>query len=641
MKMTSEGARITLSRSLPLFVVASSLLSIGSFLIVEWYDYDIWWHLVIGKDIVNRLAVPATDHFSVAGFGRPYHDSHWLFQVAAAAAETQAGFVGITALMVSLWAGTLYCTWLSIRDWVEPAVAAVLLFLAAMASMERFIPRPELVTFLMTAFFYLRLQQGKFRRARDIALLLSAQVLWTNSHGLFVFGPMMAGSYWLVETVSWARGKPSRTTPLGLLLVLLVAATLVNPYGAGSWEYAFLIFTEIGGTGRPAMKKVLELAPTFAETTRSAPAFWFFLALAVFAGIETVLAARKGNVSVSRILVAGAMLAVALTARRNIVLFALVAAPLTAEAVHLPAREWNAKWTRAVLFAAALLMLGWAWFPLSGTYYRMVRVPARFGLGATPVFFPYGLPEYLKRIRLEGNVYNSNNVGGFFLYHFYPSSLPLVDGRFEVYDGITSDLLADVQEDPGAFQEIVVRYGIRYVLLMHNAPEVPRLVPYLMGDPFWRLCYYDYGASFWARNDLAEVPPPADLSPAARLPEPVRVEDCTLLDRFLASAGSTDLRLRNLRSGLRFGQYRSFFLRESGLLQLRTGDWQEAERSFTELLRVAPDDVVGLNEMARIAIGAGDFARAEKLLKRAMELYPEDEKLKNNYLFLMKRMPRQ
>lgn len=628
-----------LPKNIVLFVVLSAVLSIGSFLIVEFYDYDIWWHLVIGKDILGRLAVPVTDHFSEAGFGRPYHDSHWLFQVVAAAAEMLAGFPGITVLVILLWTATFYFLYRSIRQWVEPAGASVLLFLAAMASIERFIPRPELVTFLMIAFFSLRLQQGKFRSTPDRIILALAQIIWTNCHGLFIFGPLMVGCYWLVEAGYRIRGKTSQAAPLGLLFVLLLAVTLINPYGFKSWEYALLLFTELAPAGQPVMKRVLELAPTFGSEARSAPAFWFFLFLLISAAAGAVFGVIRRRISPARLLIAIAMLAAAVTARRNIVLFAIVAAPLTAENFHAALQKFNTKWARTLLLSIGLMMVCWTWFPLSGSYYHLIRTPARFGFGATPSFFPFQLMEFLEKRRLDGTVFNSNNVGGFYLYHFYPSSLPLVDGRFEVYSDATHALLAGVLDgDPEAFREIVMRYNVNYVLMMHGSPEARQLVPKLVHDPAWRLVYYDYAASFWMKSDMKDAPPAADLSVTAPLPEPERIEDCTLLDQFLIRTGSPGLRLRNLQRGLQFGLFLPYFLRETGSLQVQRGNWQEAERTFTDLLREAPHDMVALNELSRIAYNRGDLRRAEKLLKQAVDLYPDNESLKRNYLLIIKSM---
>jgi hypothetical protein len=336
------------------------------------------------------------------------------------------------------------------------------------------------------------------------------------------------------------------------------------------------------------------------------------------------------------------MLAAALSGRRNMVLFAIVAAPLAAENCRLLLGGRDAGWLRGAVVACGLAMLAFALLPERGTaraaaesrYRAFAMVSPPVGVGATPSYFPHRFPEFMKNVHLEGNVLNSSNIGGFFLYHFYPARLPLTDGRWEIYDPATMSLLESALTDPAAFREVVERYDIGALLLEHYSPEAKKLLPRLAGNPAWQLCYYDHAASFWVRSDRKGALPPADLSPAAPLAEPARVEDCMLLDLFLGTVGTPELRLRNLQRGMQFGSNRTFFLQKIGTLRLDMGNVQEAETAFAELLRLDPDNAVALNELSIIAYRRGDLATAEKLLRHAVEVYPDNEVFRKNYRLL-------
>src|SRR6266702_4635065 len=69
------------------FIQFVTVIAVGSFLVRKVVDADTWWQVAIGRDILTNFAVPFSDHFAAASFGRVYHDSHWFFQVVVALAD--------------------------------------------------------------------------------------------------------------------------------------------------------------------------------------------------------------------------------------------------------------------------------------------------------------------------------------------------------------------------------------------------------------------------------------------------------------------------------------------------------------------------------------------------------------------------
>ncbi|HEY6838484.1 MAG TPA: hypothetical protein VI389_07060, partial [Geobacteraceae bacterium] len=142
---------------LGLLLVAAVVAAVFSFLVREVVDADTWWQVAIGRDILAHGSVPRTDHFAAAALGRPYHDSHWLFQVLLALVDRLGGMTAVGATMILFWSATLFCTYKAARRWVTPDVASLLVFFAAMACSDRFTPRPDIVTCLMIALYTLLL----------------------------------------------------------------------------------------------------------------------------------------------------------------------------------------------------------------------------------------------------------------------------------------------------------------------------------------------------------------------------------------------------------------------------------------------------------------------------------------------------
>jgi tetratricopeptide (TPR) repeat protein len=620
-------------------LLAACTAAIGAFLINQIYDLDIWWHIVIGRDIMTRHAVPVTDHFSVVSFGHPYHDSQWLFQVAMALADRIAGMAGAQVLMILGWAATFwFCHRAIMRHTpmhqITPLPGTLLLFLAAMASTERFIPRPDIVTLLMVALLYWLLQERKYLGAKGLLLFGLLQVIWTNAHGLFVIGPFMAGCYWFAAALRRTRGDEPDFMPLTRLLGVLALATLISPYGWEGWRFAAKLASEVGPWAPGLFKTVYELSPTYGAETRSGIAFWFFASLLAATILTVIPLALRRQISLARLLIVAGLLAAALTGRRNMPLFALVAAPFVAENLRLlfPQNILSDKIKTVLSAALALAMLGWAWYPLSGAYYMNMSIPSRFGWGATPSIYPHELPQILERSGFNGQIYNSHSLGGFYMYHGYPQRLPLTDGRFELYDTKTLETIFHAPRNPASWARVVSTYDIRGLLLQHTSSEAHALLPMLQTQGGWRLAYYDHAASFWIRSDMPHLLPAINLASATLPPKPARPEDCFMLNEFLHIMGADELELQNLQRALGFGWEMESLLAQTGRAQIRLQRFDQAESTLGRLLHDYPNNLDALVGLGLLAENKNDFAAAEKLLHRALKIAPDNTDIRNNHL---------
>src|SRR5210317_1136063 len=122
---------------------------IATFLVHELYSLDIWWQLAIGRDILQNFHIPDINIYSTGALNQPYHDSHWLFQVMLGVFHAAFEMDGPIILMILVWGATLLIVYRETRVNTSVAVATLLTFLVVGASTERFLPRPEIVSFLM------------------------------------------------------------------------------------------------------------------------------------------------------------------------------------------------------------------------------------------------------------------------------------------------------------------------------------------------------------------------------------------------------------------------------------------------------------------------------------------------------------
>ncbi len=622
-----------LDRALPVALIWVT----AAFLVHELCSLDVWWHLVIGRDILQTLQVPELNIYSAGALNQPYHDSHWLFQVALAASHAVAGLNGPILLMTLLWGVALSVVYRETSLYSGTAAAVFITFLVMGASAERFLPRPELVTFVMIPLFYRLLRQARYQTPAQIALLVVLQIIWVNSHGLFVIGPFMVGCYWLFHLARAVRRQENHLRPLSILLLLIALSLLVSPYGTGALAYSFLLFSEVGRDAPAHMQAVNELSPTFGEAAMSGSAFWFFAGLMLLTLLAIILHPKP--LSLPRLLIVGALCLAAFTGRRNIVLFALVAAPFVGEQLGSWLSRLRPGPTLRRLSKGALLavLLAWSGYPLSGAYYLDMEIPARTGLGVTPDFFPHKLPDFIRQHDIQGQVYNTNRLGGFYLYHLYPERIPFIDGRWEVYgESFFIARQAALQSFP-AWQRWIKKYQIQSALLHHTAPESRLLAPALYRHPDWSLVYYDFAAAYFVRNSVRGSAEPIVFNARSSLPpgDDVRPDSRFILNAFYRNMGLNSLLLANLEQLLPTGLHRQEVLFELAKKSLESNRPEQAADYYRQLLEYDGSHTEALSDLSFIYYQKAQFSTSLRYSSQAVRSAPDDPDVRFNHSLVL------
>jgi hypothetical protein len=278
MALPTTQAQSTAYRAMDAALVVLTLAAAFLLGCQELFDSDVWWHVRSGQWIWQNGRVPALDPFTFASANRPWVDLHWLFQLLLAGAHRLGGAAGMILFASSVCA-TVILVGLTARDrrWPMPVIVAC--WLPALGAMSaRFDPRPEIISLLGTAAYLALL----FRTDRTPALawlLPLVQVIWVNSHALFVLGPIILGAY-LFEHIARAARRPRfRDTTADLpgrrwwlhlsgAALAVVPACLVNPYGSRGAIFPFELFPKITTWGGPYKSYVAEFMDlhTFVQT---------------------------------------------------------------------------------------------------------------------------------------------------------------------------------------------------------------------------------------------------------------------------------------------------------------------------------------------------------------------------------------
>jgi len=311
---------------------------IAFFLVRQVSDSDMWFHMAVGKQILATGSLPVTDQLSLLNLGQPVSAYLWLFQILAAAGYPLAGFWWLQSLQVAILSLAFFFVFRSARVWTSSSTAWLLLLTAVIASSERFSLRPEIVSLLMIAVYYFRLQQGKYHSPTDLGIFFILQTIWANSHGIFVIGPALTGCYLAEALLKGMRGRGFKEAKSsGILTVVTAVACLVTPYGPGNIRYAWRLFVESNPMAPKLSNSTYEMAAALGKVSRTLLPFWFyfFLIVAFVASCLAVVLYRRQQLPIARTLIGFSLLAASLTGMKNMPVFAIVAVPLDRKSTRL------------------------------------------------------------------------------------------------------------------------------------------------------------------------------------------------------------------------------------------------------------------------------------------------------------------
>jgi hypothetical protein len=261
-------------------------------------DPDLWGHLRFGLDTLVARQLTATDPYSFTQ-DMPWINHEWLSEVILAGAWRAGGVIGIVLMKAAVLSATFALLALTAGRNIPTAHRwwMLALTIAAVTPSANTI-RPQLWTLLGLAYLGWTLwgsEDGRIEGHRRLGLHLCALPLlflfWANMHGGWIVGLGVASS-WLVgsflDELIQTHASPSRkavVVRVGAVLIVSVAATLINPYGLRLWR--FLASTV--GVGR----EITEWRPLWQQTGVSIPVLWL--------ATSTAAAAAARNVGIKQI----------------------------------------------------------------------------------------------------------------------------------------------------------------------------------------------------------------------------------------------------------------------------------------------------------------------------------------------------
>ena len=425
-------------------------------------------------------------------------------------------------------------------------------------------------------------------------LLPFVQVLWVNTQGLFVFGPLVLALGLIdagLRPGAFSKERKRWWRTIGIATLLTGLACFVNPYGIRGALFPI----ELSQTMRSPLfaNTIAELTPIPTFIARAglsslplrlhlltivvgALSFLVPLVWSLFAERKpaqqpaTVTKTRKKKrgkkspalvthrwrLSPFRLLLFFALSLLSLQATRNSHQFAAVVGAVTA---------WNlGEWVavlrarklergercsllatlsrRGVAFAAVAACLVAV---LSGAYYTASAEGRTVGLGERPLWFAHDAVKFTARPGMpqHGMVFH-NGLAALYDYHAGPQRKVYADARLEVIGPENFErytLLAhDVRKNASGWEAEVVKGGRPSVVVDNLQEENTEISATFLGHPNWRCVWFDPMATVFLHElDLAAAhAAPVDFRARHYLGQP---DGPKTVDELLGSARAAEL----------------------------------------------------------------------------------------------------
>ena len=459
-------------------------------------DGDVGRHVRVGREILTRGEVPRVDSLSHTRPGGMWIPKEWASQVAMATADEAAGLAGVAALAAIAFAASVWLIFGIGREagaGVGTTLAAASLGLLLL--LVHLLPRPHMATTALLALETWLLVRA--RGAESTGPLLALPLLfavWANLHGGFPIGIAVLGLFVMDAWIGTWQGELSGQWTLRLTTVagISLAATLVNPVGAGLWLH---VSEHLGNSFFMSITQEFQ-SPNFHQ-----PYGRLLLGSILLAAV--IVAWRRPRIFRHEGLLFLMGLVAALGSARHITVFAVISLPWLAVwasraiddaaetgtplAARLRRRGSGLTRTEAQSGPALPLLFGAA---------AILVAVGPFGHRATfdPAEFPVAALQAHPPGTMAPELFNQMRWGGYILYAF-PETRIFMDGHADFFgEALTREYLEIRHLAPG-WEEGLDRHGVNWTLTMPMAP----ISQGLASSPNWRKVYEDRTAVIYTR----------------------------------------------------------------------------------------------------------------------------------------------
>ncbi len=470
------------------------LIVIAALFVGAVQDPDFWWHIRIGRWMVENGRLPSTDIFTYTVPNHVWTDHEYFTEILMWLIYSSTGAIGIGIFFGLITYAGFYLMYRQVRR--EPFVmVGVGLALGAVAGAPIWGPRAQMITFALTCLELYWLQGYLSGRSRALQLIPLLMALWANLHGGWVIGFVWLGVAFMAELIGWAwnPSNPAHRAHVRFLALITAAsavAVLATPHGFSLYLYPFQTVASAAQE-----KLIVEwFSPDFHQPFLRPFELMVFLLIVGFA---------LRRPSLYDVLLSLVALALALQSVRNVALFVAATTPVLIRSYSeywkeiSAARGWKLRLpTRrifALITALALLVV-----TLATTVHIVNEISPSHQKSLTASNYPEGAADWLAAHPEVGTkMYNQYGWGGYLDYRLYPqpNRRVFIFGEAALMgDDLLNDY-EDIQTLRSNWRTLLDKYGVDYVV--YNRGEA--LANVLVTDPGWKIVYQDSVAVIYVR----------------------------------------------------------------------------------------------------------------------------------------------
>ncbi len=488
--------------------------SISYITYISLFTADLGRHIINGREILSgNTKLLSINYFSFTQTEYPFTNHHWLFGVITAVTEKIAGFSGLTILNMLL--NTIAFSLILIfttKKYQQPYIT----FLVGLFVLPLFTYRTEVrpesfslfffaLFFAVFSYFSTKKFQTKTTLKKILLILpiLVAQVLWTNIHLFFIFGPLISG-YYLFETL---LTKNKKQIPFWITLTLLLfVSTLGNPSFITGALAPFNIFNNYAYRVAENQSSIFMFNYGINQNYYG---YVIALSFASFLFSIFITLKKQSLLNLSKLFLLTIFLILGNKINRMSSFLGLIILLTTIPFITQFLKYTSLKKMLTKIFnqfdenVRLLLFSSFGIFIILGIFLSGIFLPniTSFGTGLSPQ--GNKAAEFFKQNGLTGPVFNNYDIGGYLVYHLFPQEMMFIDNRPEAYssDFIENEYLQSLKSEE-RWQEISQKYNIN-AIFFYRHDQIDGAQEFLFHrvvDENWIPIYVDHMALIFVKN---------------------------------------------------------------------------------------------------------------------------------------------
>ena len=424
-------------------------------------DYDLWFHLFLGREAFNNVAIGHFDIYSFTAFGLPVINHEWLADIIMTGTYKMMGESGLILWRWLMVLAIILACLKLIKIRTENRLSQIFTFLCFVIVIA---PGISFRVQLFSYFFILLLLNLIYSKRLKISslwpFLCILSLFWANIHGAFILGLLIWYIY-LFEKLVFKSHKLNFLAAIAI--VAPVSVTLITPYGIGLWEFIY------GELSNPISGQYITEWRRFSFEARELP----FLLVFLLTWLAFLFSGKAKGLAETIVLLLASLMG--FMAVRHTPLFVILTLPSIAYHFDGALQRLKSKLPQEkpsppmATYISAVLLLATAVFFL----YMGMSQPWKIQTDKDPL--PFQSVEFLKTNKFKGNLWTPLHWGAYALFHLYPNIKVSIDGRWAMlypHDVMQDNMNFAYHGTNGRWKKLLEKYGADYALVEKGNPAL-------------------------------------------------------------------------------------------------------------------------------------------------------------------------